>query len=82
MALTQHSRSERMAEQIREVVAECHGIDPEEIDSNLEDRINSDSLATLWPESPRQGFGVVSFAFYDCRVTVSENGDINATLHR
>lgn len=82
MALRQRSQSEGMAAEILEVVAECHGIDPEEVDANLEDRVNPESLITLWPGSPRENFGVVSFAFYDCRVTVTADGDVEASLHR
>lgn len=82
MALKQRSHSESMAEEIREAVTACHGIDPEEIDANLEDRVDPDSLATLWPGLPRECFGVVSFAFYDCRVTVTMNGDVEASLHQ
>lgn len=82
MALRHRSHSESMAEEILEVVAECHGILPEEIDANLDDSVNPESLATLWPGSSRESFGVVSFAFYDCRVTVTADGDVEATLHR
>ena len=82
MALKQRSHLGGMAEEILEVVAECHNIDPEEIDANLEDRVDPESLATLWSGSPRESYGVVSFAFYGCRVTVSADGDVEASLHR
>lgn len=64
------------------MVAECHSIEPGEIDADLEDRINPESLATLWSESQRESYGVVSFAFYDCRITVTADGDVEASLCR
>lgn len=81
MALKEQRYSGSMAQQIIEEVAECHGVDPDKIDANLEDRVNPDSLDSLWSGTPKDSFGVVSFAFYGCRVTVTEDGDIDASLH-
>lgn len=65
-----------------EVVAECHDIDPDAIEANLEGRVDPESLASLWSEAPRESFGVVSFTFYDCRVTVTAAGNVEARLHQ
>lgn len=67
---------------IVDAVAECHGVPPEEIDGELHTRIDTDSLERLWPGRQHPGFGVVSFYFAGCRVMVTEDGAVDATLVR
>lgn len=66
--------------QIVDAVAERHGVAPQEIEGELHTRIDTDSLERLWTEPPQVSFGVVSFYFSGCRVTVTEDGDVEATL--
>lgn len=82
MVLKERSLSEDLSQRILEEAADCHDIQPEEIDAKLENRVDPDRPATLWNGTPRENYGVVSFAFNECRVTVTANGEVEAQLHR
>ena len=82
MVLKERTHPEDISQRILEVVAECHDIDPDAIEANLEGRVDPESLASLWSEAPRESFGVVSFTLYACRVTVTAAGNVEARLHQ
>lgn len=73
--------TDELSRRILEAVAECHGVEPEEIDARLEEWVDTESLNSLWPpdaQDQRTVHGVTSFFFYECRVTVSSDGTVEA----
>lgn len=85
MAVIEHrNQADDLSRQILEAVAECHDVSPAEIDADLEDSVDIQKLSSLWPATADSGsvYGVVSFAFDDCRVTVTSGGSVEATRMR
>lgn len=82
MAVTQRTRrSDDVCYDVLCAVADCHGIEPSEIDEQLSDVVNPDSLSSLWGtevEAGRVVNGALSFEFYGCRVTLTSDGRIEA----
>jgi hypothetical protein len=68
---------------IRAAVSDCHDIETHEIARPLGLAIDVDSLIRLWWPSgrfPYDADGELSFDYYDCRVTVTSEGQIKARL--
>jgi hypothetical protein len=66
---------------IRSAVADCHGVETQEISEPLGLTIDTNSLQRLWWPSgrfPQDGDGTLSFDYYDCRVTVTSDGRVTA----
>jgi len=82
MAVTQ--RTDGAGDRCYEVlcaVAECHGIEPRDIDEQLSAVVDPDSLSSLWGTEVEEGRvvnGALSFEFYGCRVTVTSDDRIEA----
>jgi hypothetical protein len=76
------NRTKRSSDVCYEVlcaVADCHGVDPGQIDEPLNEVVDTDGLASLWrTDGERAVNGTLSFDFYDCRVTVTSDGSVEA----
>lgn len=71
-----------VCESVLEAVAACHDTDPLSIEVPLGDVVDGDSLENLWTQSssgPSDVGGVLSFDYYGCRVTVTSEGDVEAS---
>ena len=82
MAVTHRTeRSGDVCYDVLRAVADCHGIEPSEIDEQLGAVVDPDSLASLWGTEVGEGRavnGALSFEYYDCRVTLTSDGRIEA----
>lgn len=82
MAVTHRTeRSEDVCYDVLRAVADCHGIEPREIDDRLSEVVDPDSLASLWGTEVGEGRvvnGVLSFEYSGCRVTLTSDGRIEA----
>ena len=82
MAVTQRTeRSDDVPYEVLCAVADCHGIEPREIDQQLSTVVDPDCLSSLWGsevEAGRAVNGALSFEFYGCRVTLTSDGRIEA----
>lgn len=81
MSVTASPKSDRdICLSVLEEVANCHDIDITAIDSQLGRTVDVDALRSLWVGEESTVNGIVSFDFYRCRVTVTSDGEVEATL--
>jgi hypothetical protein len=82
MAVTHRTeQSDDICYDVLRAVADCHGTEPSQIDDQLSEVVDPDSLAQLWGTEvgeERVVNGVLAFEFSDCRVTVTSDGRIEA----
>lgn len=82
MAVTHRTEhSDDICWDVLRAVADCHGIEPSDIDERLGEVVDPDSLAQLWGTGVGEGKvvnGVLAFEYADCRVTLTSDGRIEA----
>ncbi len=73
--------SEHLCYEILEAVAECHNIEPTDIEEPLGETVDPDSITSLWgPKATETDTvnGALMFEYYDCRITITSDGRIEA----
>ena len=82
MAVTHRTeRTDSVCFDVVRAVADCHGIEPREVDEPLSEVVDPDSLSSLWGTEVPEGRvvnGALSFEYFDCRVTLTSDGRIEA----
>lgn len=82
MAVThQTTNPDDVCYDVLRAVADCHGIEPSDIDEQLSAVVDPDSLSSLWGTEVGEGRtvnGALSFEYFGCRVTLTSDGRIEA----